>query len=306
VKGIDGRMNMDIALAGTWKAPSVSLQAGASKLSLQWPRTDIDLPPPVFEDLQLSATYEAQLLQWQFSCNTSGDGMLRNKGTLPWLVSLKPWAFSAVENKPGRVDASLQVGDLSSFQPWLPRLYPLIGNASVQLDVRDPLGQMQTDASLNIAFTALGIPELGLDMQGQALADWQENRGNVDIAIKNGDGTLTMQGPVTWPPEQIPTIHFNQFPAMQLPDQQVIVDGHLDMFRKEQVAWIKGQVTASKLSIEIPETQPKPTADLVWTAQEETQVTATKLPLTRLDVTLNLGEAAEIYGRGMKMQLAGQ
>jgi autotransporter translocation and assembly factor TamB len=304
--GIDGSVHLDLALGGTWEKPSLSLKSGSDQLSMQWPDADIDMSPPILENLQLSASYGKQLLQWQLSSTASGDSKLHSEGRVPWLFSLRPWVFSSVKNRPGRAGLSLQVRDLAILQPLVPKLYPLVGNASVTLDVRNPFGKLQTDAAMNLAFTSLGIPELGLDMHGQALANWQKNRGSVDIEMKSGDGTLTVQGPVTWPLEKMPAINFKQFPVIQRPDQQLIIDGYLDMKQQKKQSWIKGKVTASQLNIEIPESQPKPTSDLEWSQQEYERKPGADLPLTQLDVTLNLGQAAEIYGRGMKMRLAGQ
>ncbi len=304
--GIDGSIHLDIALGGTWEKPSLRLRSGSDKLSMQWPEEDRNLPPPVLKNLQLSASYEKQLLQWQLSGTASGDSKLHSKGRVPWLISFRPWLFAPVKNKPGRTYASLQIRDLALFQPLAPNLYPLVGNAAVTLDVRDPFGKLQADAALNLALTSLGVPELGLDMSGQVLAKWKKDRGDVDIEMKSGDGVLTVQGPFTWPMQKMPTIDFKQFPVIQRPGQEVIIDGHLGMNQQQKQAWIKGWVTTSKLSIEIPDSQPKPTSDLQWTQQEEEPKSSDDLPLTQLDVKLNLGKAAEIYGRGMKMQLAGK
>jgi autotransporter translocation and assembly factor TamB len=304
--GIDGSVHLDLALGGTWEKPALSLKSGSDKLSMQWPEADIELPPPVFKNLQLSASYGKQLLQWQLSGTASGDSKLHSEGRVPWLISLRPWVFAPVKNKPGKAGLSLQIGDLALFQPLAPNLYPLVGNAAVTVDVRDPLGKLQADAALNLALTSLGVPELGLDMSGQVHALWKKDRGSVDVKMKSGEGILTVQGPVAWPLEKMPDIDFKQFPVLQRPGQQVIIDGHLGMHQQQKQAWIKGWITTSKLSIEIPEIQPKPTSDLQWSEQEEEQESSDDLPLTQLDVKLNLGEAAEIYGRGMKMHLAGK
>jgi len=305
LSGIEGRLWLRLALSGSWQAPALAIEAKTDDLHVLLPSEAGDVPPLDISAMQWKADYLDERFTWNTRGTADGAGTFQSNGTIPWQWSLKPWTFMAAVDGESQARLALRIDQLEAIKSLLPRLDPLDGSVAVDIDVVDPLGRMHSSGSARVTLDAAGVPEFGLDMRGELKADWRGNQGDLAIEASAGEGRLTMAGPMAWPVTHMPTLSLNKFPLIQLPEQNVTVDGDLNMSQQDGIAWLKGELTASPLRIEIPEMLPTATDDLVWKDSGEEQAEA-PMARTRLDIALNLGEQAEVYGRGMRLTLAGQ
>jgi len=305
LSSIEGRLGLRLSLSGSWRAPALAIAVTSSDLHFLLPDATEYAPPLDFSELQVEADYADERWSWRAHGQADGVGTFQSSGAIPWQWRLKPWMFAATADEGGQAQLTLHIDQLEAFVSLLPRLDPLAGTATVDINILDPFGQIDSEGSAQISLDAIGFPEFGLDMRGELRAGWKGNRGDLAVEASAGEGSMKMAGPVAWPVAQLPSLSLHRFPLIQLPDQNITVDGELSMSQEDRITWLKGGLTASPLRIAIPEILPTATNDLVWHGDSEKQAEA-PLAKTQLDIALMLGEQAEIYGRGMQLMLEGQ
>ncbi|MDX8411582.1 MAG: translocation/assembly module TamB domain-containing protein [Mariprofundaceae bacterium] len=305
LRQLEGDMRLSLALSGGWRSPEIAIEGEADKLRFSPLAAPAELPPLAISDMHLSAGYANQNIHWRMQATGNDHAELTSRGDIPWLISLKPWSFTSTEGGTGQAQALLRLSSLSAIRSLAPQLDPLAGSAVIDVAVHDPFGESRLTAKADIALDALGLPEAGLDLHGRLSGQWRERQGALDIDIQAGDGNLRMSGPLSWPVSRLPALSLRRFPLVRLPDQEAFVDGELNAHIRDQTLWIEGNLSAAPLRITIPDTLPEATDDLIWRQDGQVESNGTQLARTRLDIAIDIGDGAEIRGRGMQIALAG-
>lgn len=265
-------------------------------------------------DVRLGLDYRRGALAWQLQAAAPAESSLNSSGQMALQFSLQPWQLEFPEREEGSGTLSARLGRLSDLQPLLPRLDPLEGGGSLDLNWSMPVALGSVEGRAGIDFAALGVPEFGLEMAGAFRAGLEMGRPHIDLRLQsvhagNGDGSggeLIVRGPVDPEGRTMPEIRFNRFPLMQLPDQQLTVSGTITASQRHDIAVIRGDLEVVQMRFEIPEPAPGPTEDLQWKGDAEQQTGEAKVPLSGIDIDLALGDDAEIYGRGMSLKPQGR
>jgi len=305
VLGMDGIAALQIKLGGTRENPLADVQLQADKLGMSIVQSSSELPPPLFRQLKADLHIGSGSLSWKASGDMQAVGNLLTSGDIPWLFSLSPFAFEAAKGEGGQVRLAARLADLAALQPWVERMNPLSGKASLNLLVEQPLGTYRISGDGDFDIPTLGIPELGVDLSGKGGISWKGDAGKVDVRLVSGQGYLQSTGMFSLAEKRFPDVVFRHFPLMNTPDQQLVVDGTLAARNKGGNLWLIGELTADPLVVVLPEMQPRVTQDLVWEEPEHAETRFENLRRTRLDVGLNLAGHGLVTGRGMRLQLGG-
>lgn len=305
---LQGRSDLHLDLQGAANTPHLSIDVRAPHLRVAHAMF-ADRPDQALalSNLQLHGAFADGRMQWRIHADTPAEGTIDSSGDYALLFSLDPWRVAAPARHQGEGTFKAHLAQLADLQPVIPRIAPLEGSSDIDLKWHTPVGIDSLIGGGELRFDALGVPEFGLEMQGDMHA--QLNKGKppvVSLNLKNGDGKLHAKGPVDIEQQMLPAIHMRQFPLMALPDQQLTVSGDIRAAQEEDIGTIAGQLAVTHLYLEIPEPAPGPTADLQWHASKETKQDKKTEAFTRLDIDLDLGDDAEIFGRGLDIKPQGK
>jgi len=263
----------------------------------------------VMSHLKLNAEQQDGNLSWQMTSHLSAEGKVESQGNVALKFSLLPWQLEwgqnrLGENKQGEGSLDLEVGRFADMQVFLPQLSPLQGLGKLHFSWPMPFAIEGLLGASQMDWQALGVPELGLDMYGSLLTNFEYGKAAVDFKMHDHDGELWVKGPIDIERRTAPAVHFRNFPLMRLPNQLLLVNGSLSASETNHISLVEGGLDVVNLRFEIPELAPSPTSDLIW--QGKGSFPQQKQALSKLNVDLNIHSEAEIYGRGMSLKPQGK
>jgi len=301
-----GIFGLKLSLAGHPQSPSVSIKLSAPQLRIRHPMFAGEKGQSLaLSNVAVQLDYHQQQLNWQLHAKAPAQGSLESSGKLAMLFAMQPWQLSLPEEQQGAGSLLLHFARLSDMQSLLPRVDPIEGSSDITLNWSMPLAVHTLKGEGKITLDAIGIPEFGLVMNGALKATLSAGKPAVDLLLHNGDGELSITGPLDMDHRTIPDLKFNRFPLIQLPDQQLVVSGIIAASEKKKVSLIKGKLDVVRMRLEIPDPVAGPTKDLQWSDEQLTAAGKKHVPLSKLDVDLVLLADSEIYGRGMSLKPTG-
>ncbi|NWF35463.1 translocation/assembly module TamB domain-containing protein [Mariprofundus sp. KV] len=302
-----GLADLSLAVGGNPETPTAELAFTSRQLKLRHPMYEgVAGRALQLDDLQLNLDYRLQKLLWKLQAKAPAEGVLAGEGSTILLFSLTPWQLTLPDEQAGSSAAlTVRLERLSDFQPLVPRIDPVEGRSDINVKWGMPLDLHSLSGAGSIHLDAVGIPEFGLDVSGALKASISKGKPLIDLHLKGGDGELNMKGAVDIDSRTLPDIRFNRFPLMQLPDQQLVVSGKITASERQKVSLIHGELLIDRMRLEIPDPVPGLTEDLLWEDEQQTDTAKKKVPLSKIDVDLNLNGDSEIYGRGMSLKPKG-
>jgi len=303
-----GHTGIKLSLAGHPQSPTAMLNITSPGVQIKHPMfTGEGGRSLKLSNASLTLNYNRQLLNWQLQAAAPAQGLLESSGHLTMLFAVQPWQLALPERQDGAGSLKIRFASLADMQPLLPRIDPLEGSSDLDLSWSMPLSIHSVKGAARISLDAIGIPEFGLEMKGALEATLAAGKPFVDLHLHSGEGELVMNGPLDIDNRTVPDLHFNRFPLMQLPDQQLVVSGTIAASEQQKVSIIGGELEVVHLRLEIPDQVPGPTADLQWESDPLAAADKKKrTPLSKVDVDLILSGDSEIYGRGMSLKPKGK
>jgi len=302
---LQGKSDIAIDLSGSARSPKLDVTITSPILSVTHimfanePNQKLNL-----EGLRLHGDYADHRMHWQMQAKIPNGGMIESHGNYALNFSVDPWRMDAPKQQDGFGKFVISLDHLNNLKPLIPRIDPFNGDGNIELSWRTPIVAKSIQGHGHLHLDALGIPELGLDMKGDARLHLENGLPIMDMAIRGGEGNLRIKGPIDIEKRTIPEIHLYKLPLMNLPDQQLSVSGLIKASEHEHIGMIIGKLDVVHMSLQIPESMPKPTSDLQWEQKKNTPKLKSAA-LTSLNLDLNIGENARIYGRGMSLKPQG-
>ncbi|ATX82801.1 AsmA-like C-terminal region [Mariprofundus ferrinatatus] len=301
-----GTADLTLSLSGLPGAPTAALRLASQALKLSHPiYAGEDGRALLLSDASANLDCSKSRLVWQVRAKAPAEGTLAGSGSSALLFTLRPWQFTFPEGEAGSGALSLRLERLSHIQPLVPRIDPIEGRSDIDLKWSTPFGVSSLRGGGSITLDAIGVPEFGLEMQGGVKASIAKGVPVIDLRLQGGDGEMVIKGEVDIENRTMPEIRFRRFPLMQLPDQQLVVNGTISASEKQKVSLISGDLEVIHMRLEIPDPVPGVTEDLIWEAASDSKADRKKAPLSKIDVELNLSGDSEIYGRGMSLKPKG-
>jgi len=304
---LGGQADLSVSLDGKAGAPQLVLRLQAPELKLAHAMfAGVADKALVLSDVSMDSAFRNQRLTWNLKAAAPAGGVIESNGSYGLLFSVDPWKMTLPERREdgaGRLVAKF--ARLSDLQPLMPRIDPFDGSGTLELNWKMPLGVNSVRGDGLVRFDALGVPEFGLQMNGDFKVQLANGKPTVNLVLHGGEGELRIQGDVDVDERSIPDLRFTRFPLMQLPDQQLTVSGMISASEQQHVSVVSGNLEVVHMRLEIPEPTPKPTSDLLWESETASQAEVKKEPLSKLDVALKISDDAEIYGRGMSLKPKG-
>ncbi|MDX8405381.1 MAG: translocation/assembly module TamB domain-containing protein [Mariprofundus sp.] len=302
-----GKTGVTLTMSGQPQSPTAALHISAPAVKI----THLMFAGEDDASLQMSNVsarldYQQQQLGWQLHATTPAQGALESHGHLAMLLALQPWQLALPEKPGGSGSLALHIARLSEMQPLLPRVEPIQGSGDLKLRWAMPPTIHSVKGGAKLTLDAFGIPEFGLDMQGALKVGIAAGRPDIGLHLSNGDGELIVTGLLDIDRRTMPELHFNRFPLIQLPAQQLVVSGRIAASAQQNISLIEGALDVVQMRLEIPDPVPGPTADLQWHTNPQKEVDKKRAPLSKLDIDLTLNGDAEIYGRGMSLKPKGE